>query len=92
MVHLNRLDLSGDVGWGEGDDHTGLDLASLDTANGDCSDATDLVDILEGESKWLVIGTGWWDDGVQSLEHGLAGEFALLEKVEVVLDPASKKY
>jgi hypothetical protein len=88
VVHLDGLDLSGDVGWGEGDDHTGLDLASLDTANGDCSDTTDLVDILEGKSEWLVIGTGWWDDGIQSLEHGLAGEFALLDLLAPALVPA----
>merc|ERR1712147_283480 len=57
-------------------------------ANGDCSDATDLVDILEGKSKWLVIGTGWWDDGIQSLEHGLAGEFALLDLLVPALVPS----
>jgi hypothetical protein len=26
VVHLNGLDFSGDTSWGEGDDHTGLDL------------------------------------------------------------------
>ena len=53
VVHLDGLDLSGHVRRGEGNDHTGLDLASLDTANGDCSDTTDLVDILEWETEWL---------------------------------------
>ena len=53
VVHLDGLDLSGDVGWGEGDDHTGLDLTGLDTADGNCSDTTDFVDILEWETEWL---------------------------------------
>ena len=55
MVHLDGFDLSGHVGWSEGDDHTGLDLASLDTTDWDCSDTTDLVDILEWETEWLII-------------------------------------
>ena len=54
MVHLDGFDLSGDVGWGESDDHTGLDLASLDTTDWDCSDTTDFVDILEWETEWLI--------------------------------------
>ena len=53
VVHLDGFDLSGHVGWSESDDHTGLDLASLDTTDWDCSDTTDLVDILEWETKWL---------------------------------------
>merc|ERR1711884_145431 len=43
------------------------------------SNTTDLVDILEGESEWLVGRSGWWDDGVEGFEHGLAGELALLD-------------
>ena len=65
MVHLNRLDLSGDVGWGEGDDHTGLDDASLDTADGDCANTANLVDVLEGESEGLVDWSLGW---VKSIE------------------------
>ena len=55
VVHLDGLDLSGDVGGGEGDDHTGLDLTGLDTADGNCSDTTNFVDILEWETEWLDI-------------------------------------
>ena len=57
---------------------TWLDNTSFNTANWDCSDTTDLVDILEWETEWLVGWTGWWDDGVKSFEHGLAGELAFL--------------
>jgi hypothetical protein len=37
VVHLHRLHLSGDISGGEGDDHTGLQGASLHTAHGYCS-------------------------------------------------------
>merc|ERR1712216_772541 len=54
VVHLDRLDLSGHVGRGEGADHAGLDDAGLDAAHGHCSDTTDLVHILEGETEGAV--------------------------------------
>merc|ERR1712216_169022 len=53
VVHLDGLDLSGHTVGGEGCDHTGLDHASLDTTDGNSSDATNLVDILEGKTGGL---------------------------------------
>merc|ERR1719192_273029 len=47
VMHLHGLDLSCHHGWGEGHHHTGLDLTSLHTTNGDRSDTSYLVDILE---------------------------------------------
>ena len=49
VVHLHRLDLSGQHVGGEGDDHAGLDDASLDTAHGHCANTSDFVDILNSE-------------------------------------------
>ena len=46
VVHLHRLDLSGQHVGGEGDDHAGLDDASLNSAHGNCSNTSDFVDIL----------------------------------------------
>ena len=46
VVHLHRLDLSGQLVGGEGDDHAGLDDAGLNTAHGDCANTSDFVDIL----------------------------------------------
>ena len=46
MVHLHGLDLSGQLVGGEGDDHAGLDDASLYSAHGNCSNTSDFVDIL----------------------------------------------
>ena len=70
VVHLNGLDFSGDVDWGEGDDHTyeeskipgkrrikkltWFDKTGFDTTNWHCSDTTDFVDILEWETEWFV--------------------------------------
>ena len=47
VVHLHRLDLSGQHVGGEGDDHAGLDDASLNSANGHCSNTSNFVHILE---------------------------------------------
>merc|ERR1719220_2779110 len=71
VVHLDGLDLSGDVGGGKGDDHAGLDDTGLDSADGHCADTADLVDVLEGQPQGLVGGPGRGDDGVKSLEEGL---------------------
>ena len=66
--------------------HTWLDDTSLNTADWDCSDTTNFVNILEWETEWLVGWTLWWDDGVKGLEHSLARELALLERLlEVVI-------
>lgn len=72
VVHFDGLDFSGDVGRGEGDDHTGLDDTSLNTTDGNRSDTGDLVDILERKTEGLVGGTGGGVDGVDGFEKGLA--------------------
>jgi len=77
VVHLDRLDFSGDTSWGEGDDHTGLDDTSLDTTDWYCSNTTNLVDILEGKTEGLVGWTGWWVNGINGLEKGLSGDLGL---------------
>ena len=46
VVHLHRLDLSGQHVGGEGDDHAGLDDTGLNTTHGDCSNTSNFVDIL----------------------------------------------
>merc|ERR1712012_532069 len=51
MVNLHGLDLSGQHVGGEGDDHSWLDDTSLNSAHGHCSNTSDLVDILEWETK-----------------------------------------
>jgi hypothetical protein len=82
VVHLDGLDLSGDVGGSEGNDHTGLDGTSLDTADGHRANTTDLVDILEGKTEGLVGRTGGGVDGVNGLEESLA---LLLDTLDLLL-------
>jgi hypothetical protein len=73
VVHFDRLDFSGDGGGGEGDNHAGLDGSRLDTTDGDRTDTTNLVDILEGETEGLVHGTAGGFDGVDGLQESLTG-------------------
>jgi len=85
VVHLDRLDLSGDVGWREFHDHTGLDDTGLDSTDWHSSNTTDLVDILEWESEGLVGWSDWLIDGVEGLEEGLT---TLLATLLGLLSPA----
>merc|ERR1719510_1074635 len=78
VVHLHRLDLSGQLVGGEGDDHAGLDDTSLDTAHGDCANTSDLVDILKGKPERLVGRSRGRNDSVKSLEESHAAGLALL--------------
>lgn len=72
VVHFDGLDFGGNVGRGEGDDHTSLDDTGLDSTDGHRADTTDLVDILEGQSQRLVGRSGRGLDGVDGLEQGLS--------------------
>merc|ERR1740130_2405954 len=72
VVHLNRFALGGHAGWGEGDDLTWLDNTGLDAADWDCSNATDLVNILERKAEWLVYWPLWRLGGVEGVEETLA--------------------
>jgi hypothetical protein len=87
VVHLNGFHLSGDVLWGESDDHSWLDESSLHTADGHSSDTTDLVDVLEGKSEWLV---GWacgCEDRVQGIKKSLSAGVSLLASHLPSLEP-----
>ena len=93
VVHLNRLDFSGDGGGSEGNDldrsdvqaecevreayHAGLDSTSLNTTDRHRPNTTDLVDILERETKGLIGGTRGRVDAVDGLEQGLASGLGL---------------
>ena len=77
VVHLDGLDFGGDVGWGEGDDHTGLDGTGLDTTDWDRANTTDLVHILEWQTEGLVRWALRWVDVVDGLKEGLSGDLGL---------------
>merc|ERR1719337_12970 len=70
VMHLDGLDLSGDVHGAEGDDHTGTEGTSLDTTDGYCSDTTNLVDILEGKTEGLVGRSLGGSESIEAAEEG----------------------
>merc|ERR1719273_1382055 len=78
VVHLNGLDLSGEVDRGEGDNHAGLDHSSLHTTDGHCANASNFVDILKGQPEGLVGGPAGGNDGVEGLKEGHAVGLAFL--------------
>jgi len=69
VMHLDGLNFSGDVHWSEGNNHTGLELSSLNSSDWDCSNTSNLVDILEWESEWFLRWSLWWVEVVKSLEE-----------------------
>jgi len=69
-MHFDGFDFSGKSAWGEGDDHTGLEDSSLDSTDGHCSDTSDFVDVLEGNSEWLVRRSLGWLEGIESFDQG----------------------
>jgi hypothetical protein len=77
-MHLDGLYFGSHTSGGEGDDHTGLDDTGLDTTDGNRSDTTDLVDILEGQTEGLVGGTRRRLNGVNGLQESLSGRLASL--------------
>lgn len=89
VVHLNGLNLSGDVGGSEGNDHAGGDDTSLDTTDGHCANTGDLVDILEGQTEGLVGGADRGLNGVDGLEQGLSGGLASLGLLLPTLVPGA---
>merc|ERR1712032_941781 len=67
-MHLDGLALSGEVGGGEVEDHTGLEDSGLDSSDGDGTDSGDLEDIVEGESERKVS----WPLGGLELDEGVS--------------------
>merc|ERR1719325_19573 len=78
VVHLDGLDLSGEVDGGEGDDHARLDHSSLHTTDGHCANASNFVDILKGQPEGLVGGPAGGNDRVEGLKEGHAVGLAFL--------------
>jgi len=69
VMHLNGLDFSLNVGGGEGDLHGGLEDTGLDSADGDSSDTSDLVDVLKGNTERLLSGSFGGLDLVKSFNE-----------------------
>merc|ERR1712113_599600 len=83
VMHLNRLDFSGDGLGSESDNHAGFDDASFDTTNWDGSDTTNFVDVLEWQTEWFVAWANWWGDTIESIEEGNTSGLAILLEATV---------
>jgi len=77
MVHFHRFHLSCNISRGKRDDHSRFDDSSLNTADWHCSNASNLVDILEWKTKCLVSGACRRDDGIKGREEGEARNLSL---------------
>jgi len=72
VVHFDGLDFSGDVGWGEGNDHASLDNTGFNSADGHGANTTNLVHILKWKTVGLVGRSCWGLNAIDSIEEGLA--------------------
>ena len=68
VVHFDGLNFSCNCGWGEVNDHAWLHCAGFDTADWNCTDTVDLVDILEWKTEWLVEWALWWLKGIEGFK------------------------
>jgi hypothetical protein len=71
VVHFDGFDFSGDVGGSKGDDHASLDDTGFDSADWDCSDTANFVNVLKRETEGLV---GWTDGGFDAVDGFEEGE------------------
>ena len=78
VVHFNGFDLSGQLVRGKGDNHTGFDDSSFNTTNWDCSNASNFVNILKGQSEGLVCWSLWWNNGIEGFQEGSSAGLSFL--------------
>ena len=71
VVHFYGLDFGFYHRWGEDNLHASLDLSGLNTAYWNRTDTTDLVNILQWKTKWLVGWALWWLYLVQSFDQAV---------------------
>jgi hypothetical protein len=89
VMHFDGLAFSLDSGGSELDEHTGLDDTGFDSADGDSSDTTDLVDVLEGKSEGLFGGSLGGLESIESFDEdgslvpgGVGGSFEHVVTIE----------
>merc|ERR1712048_799554 len=69
VVHFDGFDFSGAHRGSEGNNHTGFQSTGFDSADGHCTNTTDLVDILQRQSQRFVVRSGRFHNVAQSLEQ-----------------------
>ena len=86
-MHLDGSHLCSQIARGERDDHSRLQDTSLDTSNRHSTDASNLVDVLERQSKRFVEWSMRWLDGVERLQQRLSGHGRLAAFDRPTLEP-----
>ena len=70
MVHFNRLHFSCYTDQSKGDYQARYENTSLHSTHRGSTNATDCIDILEGQIQGLVTWASWWQDAIQSFKQG----------------------
>jgi len=69
VMHFNGFDISGFVWGGEVDGHGGFQDSGFDSSDGDSSDTSNFVDILQWESEGFVDGSFRGDDIIEGFKE-----------------------
>merc|ERR1712048_229601 len=69
VVHFDGFDFSGAHRGSEGNNHTGFQSTGFDSADGHCTNTTDLVDILQRQSQRFVVRSGRFHNVIQSFKQ-----------------------
>lgn len=89
VMHFDGFAFSLDLGGGELNHHTGSNHTSFDSADGDSSDTTNLVDVLKGKSEGFFGGSFGGFKSIQSFNEdgslvpgGVGGSFQHIVTIE----------
>ena len=77
-LHFYRLHFSCYTDWSKGDHHARFENTSLHSTHRGSTNATDCIDILEGQIQGLVTWASWWQDAIQSFKQGGSTGIAVL--------------
>lgn len=70
VMHFHGLDFSGKTNRGEGNNGVGSQDTSFNSTDWDSTNTSDLVHVLEGDSKGLVNRSDRGGDGIEGFEEG----------------------
>ncbi|EDZ68717.1 hypothetical protein AWRI1631_163370 [Saccharomyces cerevisiae AWRI1631] len=71
VMHFNGLDFSGNTSWGKSNNHTWLDDTGFNSTDWHSTNTTNLVNILQWQSQWLVSWSRWLFNGVNGFQQSL---------------------
>jgi len=72
MMHFDWFTFTSDWNRCKSDVHSWFQDSSFDSSDWDSSNTTNLINILQWKSQWLICWSLWWGDIIQSVEQGLS--------------------